>query len=153
MPPATLIVGYGNPGRQDDGLGPALVAALEPWAAAERLDHLAFEAGLQLNIEHALSVAGHDVVIFADATSGGEAPFVFRRLAPRPGPAFSTHTLSPEAVLAVCAALYDRQPEAYLLALRGQGWEARTELTPAAQTNLAAALDFIKPLLRVRLAG
>ena len=30
-----LIYGCGNPGRQDDGLGPALVAELEAWARAE----------------------------------------------------------------------------------------------------------------------
>ena len=28
-----LIYGYGNPGRQDDGLGPTLVDALETWLA------------------------------------------------------------------------------------------------------------------------
>ena len=27
-PPRTLIIGYGNPGRQDDGLGPAFVSRL-----------------------------------------------------------------------------------------------------------------------------
>ncbi len=153
--PAILIYGYGNLGRQDDGMGVVFVEALEQWAEAEHIPRLTFDANYQLNAEDALAVAGHDVVIFADATRDNIERFAFRRLTPQPGLSFSTHALSPEAVLALCAELYDRRPEAYLLTIQGQSWEPNGVMTPAAREHLAAALEFIKPLLRdpARLSG
>ncbi|MCX6998307.1 MAG: hydrogenase maturation protease [Kiritimatiellaeota bacterium] len=148
MPPSVLIFGYGNPGRQDDGLGIACVEALEQWAEAEHIPQLVFDTNYQLNAEDALTVSGHDLVIFADATRDSRDPFSFRRLVPQPGLSFSTHALSPEAVLALCAELYDQHPPAYLLAIQGRAWEPNGAMTPAAQSNLAAALAFIKPILR-----
>ena len=147
MLPSILIYGYGNPGRQDDGLGIVFVEALEQWAEEEHIPHLVFDANYQLNAEDALAVSGHDAVIFADATQGSGAPFSFRRLAPQPGLSFSTHALSLEAVLALCAELYDKHPPAYLLAIQGQNWEPNAAMTPAARAHLAAALEFIKPIL------
>ena len=44
-----LVIGYGNPGRCDDGLGPALVARLE----SLRIPGLSVEVDYQLSIEHA----------------------------------------------------------------------------------------------------
>jgi len=143
-----LVYGYGNPGRQDDGLGVACVEALEQWAAAEGLRHLRFDTNYQLNAEDALAVSACDAVIFADATGEAVGGFAFRRLAPQAGLSFSTHALRPEAVLALCAELYDRCPPAYLLTIQGEAWEPNGALTPAAQARLAAALDFLKPLLR-----
>ena len=58
-----LLIGYGNPGRADDGLGPALADRIE----ALDLPGLTVESDYQLSIEHAALAAGHDIVIFADA--------------------------------------------------------------------------------------
>ena len=143
-----LIYGYGNPGRQDDGLGLACVAALEQWAAEARIPGLTFDTNYQLNAEDALAVSGHDAVIFADAARENVERFAFKRLAPHSGLSFSTHALSPEAVLALCAELYDKHPLPYLLTIQGRSWEPNAELTPEARSHLAAALDFIKPILR-----
>ncbi|EAV45491.1 Ni,Fe-hydrogenase maturation factor [Stappia aggregata IAM 12614] len=63
-----LLIGYGNPGRGDDGLGPALSEAI----AARSLPGLEVDTDYQLVAEHALAVSSHDVVIFADAEIGGE---------------------------------------------------------------------------------
>ena len=144
-----LIYGYGNPGRQDDGLGPALVDALEKWlAAAAPRPGLDLDANYQLNAEDALAVAGHDTVIFVDATADTDgAPFTFRPLAPAATIAFSTHALAPETVLALCRELYGKSPAAHLLAIRGQSWEPNAAMTPAATANLATALAFIKSFL------
>lgn len=143
-----LLYGYGNPGRQDDGLGVALVEQLEAWAAAEKIPGLAFDSNYQLNAEDALAISGRDAVIFADATGEGTEPFAFRRLAPHATIAFSTHAMAPESVLALCAELYGAQPPTWLLTIRGVAWEPAAAMTPAAQANLAAALDFLKKWLR-----
>ena len=69
-----LVIGYGNPGRLDDGLGPALAAAIESAAPAG----VTVDADYQLTVEDAAAVAEHDVVVFADAAVDGPEPFYFR---------------------------------------------------------------------------
>jgi hydrogenase maturation protease len=142
-----LIYGYGNPGRQDDGLGVALVEELERWAAAERIPGLDCDSNYQLNAEDALALAEHDVAVFVDATAQGDDPFVFRRLEPHATIAFSTHAMAPESVLALCGELYGKQPEVWLLTIRGFEWEPAAAMTSAAQANLAAAVVFLKSWL------
>ena len=142
-----LLYGYGNPGRQDDGLGVALVAELEAWAAAERIPGLVFDSNYQLNAEDALAVAEAQAAVFVDAAGEGPEPFAFRRLAPQAEIAFSTHAMSPESVLALAAELYGRSPPAWMLAIRGYGWEPNAKPTAAAQANRTAARDFLRTWL------
>lgn len=139
-----LIYGYGNPGRQDDGLGVALVQQLEAWAQAAGLSGFAFDTNYQLNAEDALAVAGSREVVFVDAAETGPEPYAFRPLTPRAEIAFSTHAMAPESVLALAAELYDAQPPAWLLAIRGYAWEPAAAPTVAGQANLAAALGMLQ---------
>jgi hydrogenase maturation protease len=143
-----LVYGYGNPGRQDDGLGIALVEQLQAWAQAERISGLVLDSNYQLNAEDALTVAEARTVVFVDATGEGDEPFTFRRLESRAEIAFSTHAMSPESVLALAAELYDKRPPAWLLAIRGYEWEPNAAPTPAAQANLTAARGFLQAWLR-----
>lgn len=143
-----LVYGYGNPGRQDDGLGIILVEQLEAWAQAEGLAGVVFDSNYQLNAEDALTVAESRVVVFIDATKDGAEPHAFRRLASRAEIAFSTHAMSPESVLALAAELYDARPPAWILAIRGYEWEPNAVPTAAAQANLAAARGFLQAWLR-----
>ena len=66
-----LIIGYGNPGRLDDGLGPALAEIMEE----KRLPGLTVDANYQLAVEDAAQVAQYDVVVFADAAIAGDGPY------------------------------------------------------------------------------
>ena len=142
-----LIYGYGNPGRQDDGLGVALVEELEAWAQAEGISGVVFDSNYQLNAEDALAVAESRKIVFVDAAKAGEAPFEFRPLFPQNEIAFSTHAMSPESVLALAAELYGKKPPAWLLAIRGYAWEPNEAPTAAALANLAAARDFLQAWL------
>ena len=143
-----LICGYGNPGRQDDGLGPALVAELEAWAPAEGLSGIVFDANYQLNVEDALAVAESRAVVFVDATKEGPAPFEFRPLAPRKETTFTSHALAPETVLALADELYGARPPAWILAIRGESWEPNAAPTPAALAHLSAAREFLQAWLQ-----
>ena len=143
-----LIYGYGNPGRQDDGLGPALVEQLEAWAQAEKRSGVAFDSNYQLNAEDALAVAESRAVVFVDAAKEGQAPFEFRLLAPKSKITFSTHAMSPESVLALADELYGARPPAWLLAIRGYEWEPNEPPTPAALANLAAACAHLQEWLK-----
>ena len=139
-----LVIGIGNPGRTDDGLGPALVARLADVA----LPGVDTDANYQLNIEDAEAVSHYDTVVFVDASVEAAAPFVFTELAPAAEIAMTTHELRPGTVLALCEELYGRRPRAYTLAIPGYAWELREGLSAKAEENLAAATDFLVKWLR-----
>ncbi len=145
---SVLVIGYGNPGRQDDGLGAAVVEAVEGWG----LPGVVTECDYQLNIEHAAEVAGKDAVIFADAARVGPEPFAFRGLEAGREIAFTTHALDPCSVLGLCRDVYDCSPQAFLLAIRGYAFEFDEGLQEQAGKNLDAALAFLRELLPKPLA-
>jgi hydrogenase maturation protease len=134
-----LVLGYGNPGRQDDGLGPALANAV---AAAEWPNVTAYE-NYQLNIEDAIEVAAHDVVWFVDAARKGPEPYAVSRLSPSPGIEFTSHIVRPEVVLAIAEHYYGRSPPAFLLGIRGYEFAFLDRMTPAAADNMQAALAML----------
>ncbi len=148
MPSArVLFIGFGNPGRRDDGLGPACAAAVEKL----EIPGVTVDSDYQLSVEHADALARHDVVIFADAALDGPEPFAFRRIEPGPAVMFSSHSVTPEGVLTLTDELFHEQPEAYVLGVRGYEFDEFGEaLSARAQANLAAALEFITPVLRER---
>jgi hydrogenase maturation protease len=137
-----LLIGYGNPGRLDDGLGPALAEAV----GALGLPGVAVDADYQLTVEHAHAVAQHDVVVFADAAVSGKEPFSFSRLKPAEtaGPGFTSHGVEPDEVLGLARDLFASRTRGYMLGIRGYRFsEFGERLSEKAQTNLAEAVRFI----------
>lgn len=139
---SVLLIGYGNPGRRDDGLGPALVSRLE----GEELPGVDLQADYQLNIEHAHDLATYDVVIFADAaTSEHAASFYFREFEAGNPTSFSTHSMSPEAVMRLAGDLFQAETKAYVFGITGFEFDEIAEgLTKQAETNLKEAEAFIR---------
>jgi len=137
--PRVLVLGYGNPGRQDDGLGPAAVAEIERfgWPNLTAFDNY------QLNIEDAMDVAAHDVVWFVDAAKTGPSPYAVHDVSPASTIEFTSHIVRPEAILAIARQCYGGSPPAFLLAIRGYEFEFIEALTPAATDNLRAALAML----------
>ena len=142
-----LIICYGNPGRLDDGLGAAFAAALEGMAPAG----IMVDVDYQLTVEQAATVAECEQVIFVDAAVKGREPFFFRRLKLEAEMAFSTHSVKPEALLAMAGKFFGAEPEGYALGIRGYEFDEFGEsLSPGAMDNLTAALQFMLPLLEKR---
>ncbi|MCK5797491.1 MAG: hydrogenase maturation protease [Deltaproteobacteria bacterium] len=140
-----LVLGYGNPGRLDDGLGPALVAALE----VLDVPGLTVDADYQLMVEDAAALRDVDVVVFVDAATRGPAPFYVKRVMPQKLEiAFSSHSVEPEEVLALARDLFQASPEAYVVGIRGYDFDAFGEgLSAKAQENLEAAHEFLADVL------
>ena len=140
----TLVLGYGNPGRQDDGLGPAAVAEIENlgWPNLTAFDNY------QLNIEDAMDVAAHDVVWFVDAAKNGPSPYAVRDVSPASAVEFTSHIVRPEAILAIARQFYGKSPRAFLLAIRGYQFEFVEELTEGAADNLRVALNMLTDRIR-----
>jgi hydrogenase maturation protease len=144
---SVLLIGYGNPGRLDDGLGPALAEAVD----ALRLPGVTVDIDYQLQPEDAAAIAAHDVVIFADADVGCEGPYRFQRITPKRQTSFSSHSTSPRALLALAHEAFGASTAGYILGIRGEAFDDfGEELSPAARANLDAARDFIIPLLHTR---
>jgi hydrogenase maturation protease len=137
-----LVLGWGNPSRGDDALGPELVHHLEA-LAPERpgwREH-AFLTDFQLQPEHALDLAQRELVLFADASACAGEPYTFSRLQPQRDQSFTSHALSPSAVLAVYRQLFGREPpDAYLLAIHGEAFALGEPMSAPAQRRLEAAL-------------
>ena len=145
MANSVLVIGYGNPGRRDDGLGPALAEAVERL----RIPGVTVESDYQLTVEDAAATAAHRYVVFADAWVGDCAPFVFRQVLPAAYTSFSTHSIEPEAVLALAHDLFQAKTKGYALGIRGKRFDEFGEtLSDEGRENLAAALDFIVPMLK-----
>ena len=146
-PKRVLVLGYGNPGRRDDGLGPQLAEQLARMA----LPGVDVDCAYQLQAEDAAAVADHDVVVFVDADVSCPDPFELRPVLPAGEPRFSTHSLAPETVLSMAWKYLEALPEAYVLAIRGEDFDGFGEgLSDRAQRNLSAALRFIAKFLEER---
>ncbi len=148
--PRILLIGYGNPARGDDGLGPAVARAI----ADRGLDGVTAEWPYHLQVEDAATIAASDGVILVDADAAGPAPFSCRRLEPEGGPSWTTHALAPGALLALARDVFDATPPTWLVGVRGETFEPFCEeLSPAGRTHLAATVAWLEPRLRELASG
>jgi hydrogenase maturation protease len=152
----TLVIGVGNPGRRDDGLGPALVERLAGFRPPERSVVPASDGSAdafwtyQLNIEDAAVVREYDRVVFADAGVEGVEPAVLEPLEPAASIAFTTHEMPPASVLALGEELYGNAAPAFLLIIRGEAWDLEEGLTAEAVRNLDRAERRLREFLGSR---
>ena len=142
-----LVYGYGNPGRQDDGLGIELVRKLEEWAAESGLDNVEFENNYQLNIEDAEAISNKDLVIFADASKEDIEDFCLSRVDGNGKLSFTTHAASPGYIVKLCQELFQKEPLVFLLHIKGYEWAFQEGLSSKAQINLEKAVSFMKDIL------
>jgi len=138
--PRILVIGYGNPGRQDDGLGPAAVAEIVKlaWPNVTALGNY------QLAIEDAIDVAAHDSVWFIDAACTGEVPCEVRPLRAALDIQFTTHLLKPEALLAIAQQHFSKTPEAQLVSIRGYEFDFQEGLSERARDNLTQTMALLR---------
>ena len=137
-----LIFAYGNPSRGDDALGSLLIEHLQT------LDLKGIEilTDFQLQVEHAYDLQGRERVLFIDASVSCEAPYTFSRLFAQKDPSYTTHVMSPMAVMHVYQDLYGDPPPSYLLQVRGESFELGASLSPQAEVNLQSSLDLLRRL-------
>ncbi len=143
MTAARLVFGWGNASRGDDALGPLFVERLRTLLEKRALQDNDVECldDYQLQIEHALDLVGRREVLFVDASLNCRAPFEVTPLQPSLDSSFTTHALSPQALMQVFRDLQGHEPPpCTLLAIRGDGFELGEPPRPAALDNLEGAL-------------
>jgi hydrogenase maturation protease len=146
----TLILGYGNTLRKDDGLGVY---------AAQTLTSLTLPADVQIYTYQQLSpelsptLAQVDHAIFIDAAlaSSGEEPGTIktRTLQPRTTsqPGSITHHFDPETLLAMAETLYGHAPQATLFSVTAASFDLEEGLSPEVTAALPVLIESIKNYL------
>lgn len=138
-----LVYGYGNPGRQDDGLGIMLAGEIEKWREKHNIDSVAIDMNYQLNIEDAEKISNYHTVIFADASVNEIRSYKLEKVVPDLKTDFSMHFVTPSFVAGLCQRIYGKLPEVYQLQIRGYSWEFMETVTGGALNNLQEATDFL----------
>ena len=150
-----LVIGYGNPDRQDDGVAWHVLHALairlnlpapdsyeDEFTSNDRLD---FSFTLQLTPEMAEQIAPYERVCFVDAHTGSIASEV--QLVPvesqfQHSP--FTHHLTAQSLLSMCQSLYGNTPQAVLLSVRGYQFEFERELSTETAALVPEAVEMIR---------
>lgn len=145
-----LLYGFGNPGRQDDGIGIEFVDCMEQWINDEKfeLTTVQVDRNFQLNVEDAEIMANQDIVIFIDASKENISDFYLSKVTPSSKSSFSMHSVSPGYLLNLCDELYQRHPLAFVLHIKGYRWDVNGKLTEKAQINLCKALNYLQERIK-----
>ncbi len=145
-----MFYGYGNPGRQDDGLGIAFTEKLKEYVRKQGIADIFFDSNYQLNIEDADTIKDYDIVFFCDASQEDDIRnFCITPVSPSDAHIeFTMHAVSPAFVLDLCRKLYHRNPDTRLVHIKGYVWDFREGISRKAEKNLKKALDYFQDLLK-----
>lgn len=147
--PGCLIIGIGNPSRGDDALGPLAIERL----AALNLPDVELLTDFQLQVEYLLDLAGRKDVVFIDATMDSRVEaYAFQQIRAVADDSYSSHALSPQALLAAYERHYGRPPPPLPRAgdqgsrLRtGRGAESRGQRRPGGRRGVSFAAPGNRP--------
>lgn len=145
-PPApVLIFTYGNPSRGDDALGPAMFDMLEKHKQETcDLDEVDILTDFQLQIEHAVDLTDRQYILFVDACVNCPEPFELNPLQAERDDSYTTHAMSPAAVLSVYEQINQSEPPpAYLLTIRAYKFGLGLPISEQARANLQMAYQFV----------
>lgn len=138
MAAPALVFGIGNESRGDDALAPLLVRSLEgQLGTAGRVELI---EDYQLQVEHVTDLAGRSAVLFVDADMSCVEPFHFSEIAAAHDHSYTSHAMTPFALLHSYRQVYGEDaPPAFLMRIRGYGFELGDPLSSAASANLEKA--------------
>jgi hydrogenase maturation protease len=139
----TLILGYGNTLRSDDGAGQQVAETVAEWSVAG-VKAVAIQ---QLTPDWADAIATAKRVIFVDAVASETEEVAIQPLKPQPNPAILGHTCDPRSLLALAQTLYGNAPEAYLLLIPAFNFEFGETLSLRTQQGVERALAAIRALI------
>lgn len=139
----TLVIGYGNDLRSDDGVGPWFAHHLQttggPWEVV---------ATRQLLPEHAERISQVDTVILIDAARDlppGQTRWSL--VEPAPESSLHAHRLDPPGLLALTHRVYGRAPTMWLISIGGEAWGFGETLSPSVQQAALHLLNSFPQLL------
>ncbi|HEX9093442.1 MAG TPA: hydrogenase maturation protease [Coriobacteriia bacterium] len=140
-PDAVLVIAWGNPLREDDGVAWHVLEGLRglqprSWLPAMHLRH-----AHQLTPEMAECISRATGVVFVDARRDG-APGEVRcePVAPAAGANPLAHSVSPQTLLLYAESLYGRAPQAAVVSITGERFGMGEGLSPKVQRAVPRAI-------------
>jgi hydrogenase maturation protease len=137
------IVGFGNPQRRDDGIGPYIVGQLK--SALKAYDTIGF-----LSVRHpeptiVEALHGADQILFVDATIRVlTCGWQLNRIQPdTQALPFTTHHFTPMAILGIIKMIYGYCPPAWMLTVQGFDFGFGQGLTSGAKKRACSAISLI----------
>jgi len=127
------IIGYGNPQRRDDGIGPYIVNRLQPFFEHRMDVRLLVLHQLEPDVVDTLKKA--DTILFVDASvetlaEGRHWVGIQPELKALP---CLIHQVAPSFILGLLQCLYHRNPAAWMVSVAGDDFSFGSGLSPEAQ--------------------
>jgi hydrogenase maturation protease len=156
-----LIIGYGNPDREDDGVAWHILRALtvklgleSPESYEDEFPESAlvdFAFYLQLTPEMAEEISAYEYVCFVDAHTG-HIPEPIRLIDVQSEFQHSpfTHHLTPQSLLSMCETIYEKKPDAALLSVLGHRFLFTRQLSYETARLVPPAVELIGDWLIAR---
>jgi hydrogenase maturation protease len=136
------VIGYGNPLRCDDGVGPKVAEAVEEL----HLPDVHTLVCQQLSPEHAEPIARARMVIFVDAAVDAPKEVQLRKLEPNETSQLLAHAADPRTMLALARDVFGHCPQAWWLTIPAVKLDFGEELSPVARRGYEVALEQIQSL-------
>lgn len=135
----TLVIGYGNTLRSDDGVGVWIADQID----ALHLPDVYVRTCHQLHLELIPDLIEYERVILIDAGMSGEA-IGFRTCNPsRALPSSTDHNVSPEILQQLALELYDVQIDVHLYTVRGECFDFGSNFSAAVKDRANYAFEMI----------
>jgi hydrogenase maturation protease len=156
-----LVIGYGNPDREDDGVAWHILRVLteklgldspesyeDEFPESELID---FAFHLQLTPEMAEDISTYEYVCFVDAHTGN-IPEPVRLILVESEFQHSpfTHHLTPQSLMSMCETIYGKRPAAALLSIFGHRFLFTRELSPETAALVPQAVELIWDWINAR---
>ena len=127
------IIGYGNPQRRDDGIGPYIVKRLQPFFKHRKDVHLLVLHQLEPDVFDVLKTA--HTILFVDATvemlaEGHDWAEIGPEIKALP---CLIHQVAPSFILGLLQCLYRRNPAAWMVSIQGDDFSFGNGLSSEAQ--------------------
>lgn len=139
-----LVIGYGNPHRQDDRAGHVVAEAIRAWAARDQLSHVNVLTAYQLDLDMAEDISTATVVYFCDAhVLSFSDDIVITPVSAEKQQGFTTHLITPSGLFSLCKELYQHMPRGTLVSVPGEWFDMGDEMSPRATAKAAQAAAYI----------
>lgn len=149
-----LLLGYGNPDREDDGVAWHILHALteklglaSPASYEDEFpesEHIDFAFHLQLTPEMAEDISAYEFVCFVDAHTGNiPEPVRLVEVESQFQNSPFTHHLTPQSLMSMCETLYSRRPDAALVSVLGYRFLFTRQLSAETAQLVPQAVELI----------
>ncbi|MEN6622579.1 MAG: hypothetical protein ABFD50_13635 [Smithella sp.] len=157
----TIVIGYGNIDRADDGVAHEVINLLRARLGQKILsdgDTGLEELGLEIDsiflpqlMPEIMEILVHyEQIIFVDAhVSPNMNDLNCEPVVPEYVSSTFTHHMTPASLLAFLQVLYNREPAGHIISLRGYDFDFKRVLSPATRILVPAAIEEILRLLSV----